>query len=320
MTRKLSSLLLSAFALLLLMGAGVEQDSTEGTSTSSGLTVAQLSERSKTPDQEADQAQAVPAAAGASVLTLAEDKDRTLTVNGQAVSSEVSKTQRNGTTYVALASMAKELDLAVNVQWNASSQTVTITSGKLNLSAQVGQLYLVANGRYLYIPEGVQAVNGQVMVPLSVVTEAFGATLSWNASTGVVAVTRGSGGIQSGEQYYNSDDLFWLSRVIYAESGNQPLEGQMAVGNVILNRVSSPIFPNSILGVLSQKNQFTTYQSGRLANRTPNASSVIAAKLVLDGGVVEETEGAMYFDSTPNSWASRNKTCVAVIGGHRFYA
>lgn len=320
MTRKLSSLLLSAFALLLLMGAGVEQDSTEGTSTSSGLTVAQLSERSKTPDQEADQAQAVPAAAGASVLTLAEDKDRTLTVNGQAVSSEVSKTQRNGTTYVALASMAKELDLAVNVQWNAGSQTVTITSGKLNLSAQVGQLYLVANGRYLYIPEGVQAVNGQVMVPLSVVTEAFGATLSWNASTGVVAVTRGSGGIQSGEQYYNSDDLFWLSRVIYAESGNQPLEGQMAVGNVILNRVSSPIFPNSILGVLSQKNQFTTYQSGRLANRTPNASSVIAAKLVLDGGVVEETEGAMYFDSTPNSWASRNKTCVAVIGGHRFYA
>ncbi len=320
MTRKLSSLLLSAFALLLLMGAGVEQDSTDGTSTSSGLTVAQLSERSKTSDQEADQAQAVPAAAGQSVLTLAEDKDRTLTVNGQAVSSEVSKTQRNGTTYVALASMAKELDPAVNVQWNAGSQTVTITSGKLNLSAQVGQLYLVANGRYLYIPEGVQAVNGQVTVPLSVVTEAFGATLSWNASTGVVAVTRGSGGIQSGEQYYNSDDLFWLSRVIYAESGNQPLEGQMAVGNVILNRVSSPIFPNSILGVLSQKNQFTTYQSGRLANRTPNASSVIAAKLVLDGGVVEETEGAMYFDSTPNSWASRNKTCVAVIGGHRFYA
>ena len=64
MTRKLSSLLLSAFALLLLMGAGVEQDSTDGTSTSSGLTVAQLSERSKTSDQEADQAQAVTAAAG----------------------------------------------------------------------------------------------------------------------------------------------------------------------------------------------------------------------------------------------------------------
>lgn len=74
------------------------------------------------------------------------------------------------------------------------------------------------------------------------------------------------------------------------------------------------------MGVLAQKNQFTTYQSGKLAYRTPNENSVIAAKLVLDGGVVEETKGATHFDSCSNSWASRHKTCVAVIGGHRFYA
>lgn len=94
----------------------------------------------------------------------------------------------------------------------------------------------------------------------------------------------------------------------------------MAVGNVILNRVNHPSFPNTIEGVLAQKNQFTTYRSGRIANSTPNAQSVIAAKLVLDGGVVEETKNALYFDSTPNSWAARNRTCIAVIGGHRFYA
>ena len=88
---------------------------------------------------------------------------------------------------------------------------------------------------------------------------------------------------------------------IYAESGNQPLEGQMAVGNVVLNRVASPIYPNTIEGVLAQKNQFSTYQSGSLAKRTPNESSVIAAKLVLDGGVVEETRGALYFDSSVGS-------------------
>lgn len=53
---------------------------------------------------------------------------------------------------------------------------------------------------------------------------------------------------------------------------------------------------------------------------TPNASSVAAAKLVLDGAVVEKTKNALYFDSAPNSWAARNRTCIAVIGGHRFYA
>ena len=94
----------------------------------------------------------------------------------------------------------------------------------------------------------------------------------------------------------------------------------MAVGNVILNRVKHSAFPDTIEGVLAQKNQFTTYQSGRIASSTPNERSVIAAKLVLDGGVVEETKNALYFDSSSNSWAARNRACVAVIGGHRFYA
>ena len=132
-------------------------------------------------------------------------------------------------------------------------------------------------------------------------------------------MTRGSGAIQSGDQYYNQEDLFWLSRVIYAESGNQPLEGKMAVGNVVMNRVASPIYPNTVEGVLAQKNQFSTYKSGALADRTPNESSIIAAKLVLDGGVVEEVRNALFFDSTAGSWASRHKQCIAVIGGHKFY-
>ena len=40
----------------------------------------------------------------------------------------------------------------------------------------------------------------------------------------------------------------------------------------------------------------------------------------LDGAVLEETRGALYFDSATRSWASRNKECIAVIGGHKFYA
>ena len=93
----------------------------------------------------------------------------------------------------------------------------------------------------------------------------------------------------------------------------------MAVGNVVLNRVKNPAFPSTVKGVLSQKNQFTTWKNGALAKRTPNATSVIAAKLVLDGGEVESTKGATFFDSKSNSWAARNKTCVAVIGNHKFY-
>lgn len=243
--------------------------------------------------------------------------DQTLFIDGVAAPANLDKFQKNGVTYVSLAAMAQALEPSVQVSWDGS--TVKISSSRLTLTAKVGQLYLVANGRYLYLPEGVQNINSTVTVPLSAVVEAFDAKLSWDGATGTIRITRGSGGIQSGDSYYNQEDLFWLSRIIYAESGNQPLEGQMAVGNVVMNRVASPAYPNTVQGVLAQKNQFSTYKSGALANRTPNQSSIIAAKLVLDGGEVAETDGALYFDSSSNSWASRNREFAAVLGGHKFY-
>ena len=321
MIRKLFSTLLCAFALLLLMGAGTAPQQPV-TVLAEEESAAEINGALETENQSVYKvsSQAIPAAAAASPIELAESTESRLLVDGIAAPAEVEMTQKDGVTYVALANMALCLDETAAANWNAESQVLTVTTSKLSLTAKVGQLYLEANGRYLYLPEGVQMVNGKVVVPLWAVTEAFGAKLGWESSTGIVTVTRGSGAIQSGDSYYDQNDLFWLARIIYAESGNQPLEGQMAVGIVVMNRVESPIYPNTVEGVLAQKNQFSTYQSGRLANRTPNASSVIAAKLVLDGGVVSEVKDALYFDSRSNSWASRNKECVAVIGNHKFYA
>ena len=321
MIRKLVSSLLCAFALLLLMGAGVASEQTtsilaeeeSGTLSGSALTTktqADLVEQS---------AKAVPAAASESPIEVAESVERGMRIDGEYAPTDVAMTRSGGTTYVALAGMAKALDPAAAAAWDGGSGTVTVTTPKMTVTAKNGQSYLVANGRYLYLPDKVQMSNGRVIVPLWAVAQAFDAKIGWDATANQVIVTRGSGAIQSGASYYNSDTLFWLSRIIYAESGNQSLKGQMAVGNVVMNRVASPVYPNTVKGVLAQKNQFTTYQGGALANRTPNASSVIAAKLVMDGGVVEEVRNALFFDSTAGSWASRHKQCIAVIGGHKFY-
>lgn len=316
MTRKLCSLLISSFAVLLLMGAGVEEDSAALVDESGSESVQTAAARVGAEEQ----AEPASAVSGESVLSQVEEVDPTLTVDGQPVSTDVAKTYRGDTTYVALVPMSKCLDSTILSKWDAGTRTATVHNDKLVLKATVGNLYLTVNNRYFYAPEGIQIENGQVMVPLSALVKTFDGSLTWNGSTGITAVTRGSGAAKFGEQYYNADDLFWLSRVIYTESGNQPLEGKMAVGNVVMNRVKHPSFPGTIEGVLAQKNQFTTYWSGHIARSTPNAESVIAAKLVLDGGVVEEVKNALYFDSAANSWASRNRTCVAVIGGHRFYA
>ncbi len=245
--------------------------------------------------------------------------NRNILVDGQPVPASVNQYLSGNVSYVSLSVMAQTMDPSAQVTWDAGSRTVKVTTEKLSITATAGALYLEANGRYFYLPEMVQILDGSMTVPLWAVAEAFDAQVEWNADTGVTAITRGSGAVASGDEYYDEDAVFWLSRIIFAESGNQPLEGKMAVGSVVMNRVASPIFPDTIQGVLSQKNQFSPYKNGALAKRDPNESSVIAAKLVLDGGEVEEVAGALWFDGRPGSWASLNREFLATIGGHSFF-
>ena len=341
MKRKLFSTMLCAFALLLLMGASVEPSSSaaleiEEESTSVAQDEQVLETGIPTGNDESDDAQSQ--LTGDEQITVDDEKeelaegetveegteaapavDPTFLIDGQPAPEETNRVLKNGVTYVAMASTVKAIDPEAQVSWDDASRTVTVMTQRLVLTARVGDLYAVANGRYLYVQDGIQMDGNRVIIPLKVLTRAFDAQLSWDGATDTIYVQRGSGAILSGDQFYDQDSLFWLSRVIYAESGNQTLQGKMAVGNVVMNRVNHPSFPNSIHAVLAQRNQFTTYRNGKLANCTPSESCVIAAKLVLDGGVVEETRGALYFDCLNSSWASRNRTFVTKLGGHKFY-
>ena len=326
MKRKLISILLSVFAMLLLMGAAADPNPAAALVPEEESAVSQdtaLETEEQLSDEDAEQAEdETPEDNEES--SESEDPgdiptgDPGLLINGQPAPFETNREMQNGITYVSLAVMAQQLEPNAQISWNSSAATVVTDS--LSLTAEVGQLYVEANGRYLYVPELVQINQAnQVIVPLRVIAKAFDAAVGYDAATGLTTVTSGSGAILSGDAFYNLDDLFWLSRVIHRESGNQPMEGRMAVGNVVLNRVADPVFPDTVEGVLAQKNQFSTYKTGVLAATEPSESSTIAAKLVMDGGVVEETRGALFFDSCANSWASRNKQHIATIGGHKFY-
>lgn len=323
MKRKLLALLMSGLAIILLMGAGVDQTVLAAEAAASSMRTEEPVAPVEEPVDQIETPQEVNPEAEQEEQAPAQELDRILLLDGQPVPKTVARTTIGGMTYVSLKVMSQQLDTTAQVEWNASSRTITVTTETLTLTAKVGQKYLVANGRYLYMPEGVILTEeGQTMVSLDALAKAFDARLGWDGEAGTFLVTRGSGAIESAETFYGEDDLFWLSRVIYAESGNQVLEGKMGVGIVVLNRVNdrSSIWPDSIKGVIAQRNQFSTYKNGALAKRTPNAESVVAAKLVLDGGVVEEVKNAYFFDTfRSNSWAARNKTVVAAIGGHRFY-
>ena len=273
-----------------------------------------LSAVSPLPVQEVRAEEVLVDAAAPLAAAPAAENPYHVTVNGVPMTTDPMLTAIDGVTYASLRSLCEVLTPGAQVSWNGSSATV-YKEGVLSLTAVPGQDYIIANGRYLPT-EGIVAKNGSVLIPLNTIVKATDASCVW--ISGKLALTTGSGGILSADQFYNADDLYWLSRIIYAESGNQPLSGKIAVGNVVLNRVKSPRFPNTIHSVIFQRNQFSPAKSGTV-NRTPNAESVMAAKLCLDGAV--ELDSVLWFNRAGlNSWASRNRTYVATIAQHSFYA
>lgn len=228
----------------------------------------------------------------------------------------------NNTTYVGIRKFATTIDPSARVTYNSSTRTLTVKSSKLTLECKDGSNYIVANGRYLYFDEPIYMRSGIMYAPILLLYKAFDAKISWDGSIHGFKVTRGSGGIKPGDSFYREDEVFWLARIITAESQGEPLRGKIAVGNVILNRVRSKSYPNTIYGVIFDKKygvQFSPASNGTIYN-TPTKESIIAAKICLEGYSISDE--ILYFVNpvkAPNSWISKNGVLFAKIGNHAFY-
>lgn len=224
----------------------------------------------------------------------------------------------SGTTYVSLRMVSQVLAPRAQITWE--NGTAAVRCEGLSLEAVPGQKWIVANGRYLYVPGGVRIREGRVLVPVRVLAEAFGAQVEWSGETGLISVCSGSGAKTAA---YDSEELYWLSRIISAESRGESLEGQIAVGNVVLNRVRSREFPDTIYGVIFDGRwggQFEPVRNGTIY-QTPTPLSIIAAKLCLEGADVAG-ESLYFLDPVKagNLWTTQNRPYVMTIGVHDFYA
>ncbi len=122
-------------------------------------------------------------------------------------------------------------------------------------------------------------------------------------------------GIKVAAMKYTDADLELLARLIYLEAGGGSKDGMWAVGTVVINRVRSSKFPNTLEGVIYAKGQFTV--TGKIDKTTPSSAAVEAAKRVLSGDLYDSD--IMYFKSanSSKSWGSR-KYCFRV-GNNYFY-
>ena len=225
----------------------------------------------------------------------------------------------NGITYLPLRAVVNALGLSAS--YNSSSRTMTVSGGGLYLTATDGGFVTYANDRPLFsFSPNVIMSNGRMYIPASTLTKALGMTFTVSSDT--VVVDGALRPLLSASKFYREDEVFWLARIITAEAGGESLLGQIAVGDVILNRVRSESFPNTIYGVIFDRKwgiQFSPIANGTIYN-TPSYTSILAAKICLEGTSL--SDDAMYFLNpaiSTSSWIVNNRPYAYTIGNHYFF-
>ena len=227
----------------------------------------------------------------------------------------------NSVTYVPLRNFCNLL-ASCEFSWDGKTGTATVKTEDLTLTVQNNALYIIANGHYFYTVERVINLNGHMYLPIRPLARAVSVDLSWNASARRVELTTTGNKRAVAPANYDSDDLYWLSRIISAESKGEPLKGQIAVGNVVLNRVAHKSYPNTIYGVIFDRKhgtQFSPVSFGTIY-QTPTESAIIAAKICLEGYSLSNT--ALFFLNpriATNNWIQKNRPFAFTIGNHDFY-
>lgn len=138
---------------------------------------------------------------------------------------------------------------------------------------------------------------------------ALGVTLSGGSAS--------SSSASSASTSYVSSDHRLLARLVYAEARGESYKGQVAVAAVVLNRVNSASFPNTVSGVIYQSGAFSCVSNGSI-NCTPDDSCIRAALDALNGW--DPTGGCLYYynaKTAADSWIF-SRTVQTVIGNHSF--
>ncbi len=115
-----------------------------------------------------------------------------------------------------------------------------------------------------------------------------------------------------------SGELYLLARIVYGEARGEPYKGKVAVAAVVLNRVESSSFPNSVSGVAYQSGAFDAVKDGQI-NLSPDEESIRAARDAMNG--YDPTNGCLYYHNpakSTNKWMLSQPITVT-IGNHAFF-
>lgn len=246
-----------------------------------------------------------------------------LSVNGEYVKTPNHAYLKNNTTMVSLRDLGEIF--GADVSWNGDTATATVKTDTKTISVTKNKSNATVNGKSVKLATAAVLANNRMYAPIRFLAETLGADVSWDGTTLCAKIASADASVPQhlkGSAPYTQDELYWLSKIVSAESAGEINSGKVAVANVILNRVESSDFPNTIYEVIFDKKygvQFTPTVDGAIYN-TPTSQSVTAAKRALLGENV--SDDCLYFlnpRTATNSWIIKNRKFYKTIGNHDFY-
>lgn len=245
-------------------------------------------------------------------------------VNGNYIDTPDKPFLDNGITYVPMRNLSTVFS-ADSVSWNPSKKEATVICGNKTVTVESGKSTASVNGKKTNMNGKAVISGGRMYVPVRFFADTFGAEIKWVQNYYRAEITKSGLSVPENsvaEKSYDDEHIYWLAKIINCESSGEIIDGKIGVGNVILNRVDSKDFPDTIYGVIFDKRhgvQFQPVANGTIYNE-PQRESYLAAKLALEGS---STAGNSLYFLNPriatNFWIPANRVFYKTIGNHDFY-
>lgn len=208
--------------------------------------------------------------------------------------------------------------MGLDYTWHDSANLLVIVVDGNYISYKLDTDLVNTNNKYENMRFNTIAVKNRLYVPLDSLAEKLGFTYTWDEDWLTVNLVSDQLTFTESEVKvfnYTEEDVLWLARIVNVEARSASLTKKIAVANVVLNRVNSDRFPNTIKEVIFQKGQFPPAYYSYFATSEPAESSFIAARRAMMGIII--AENCLFFNNRP----FKNKTAdfYKIIEGDYFY-
>lgn len=212
------------------------------------------------------------------------------------------------------------------LEWLELEQIAHVTKGDLDLVIGPGVGKSIRIDMEIPIETDAFFKDNVLYVALKPFVEVLGATVTWDESKRTIIVVASNAKLPAefieevkpvDVKTYTDADVLLLAQLIFVETRGGSLERSLGVANVVLNRVKSNRYPNTLQGVVYQPGQFPPTKKANFRASKPDAICMQAATMALDG--VNNVGASLYFNNRPFSWKAKSDLFKVIQGMYFYY-